>query len=139
MHLARLARVLKPESHACTVAEARLLLRKGERDAGVSLLEDVREKEKGSGEEEDAWYLATRLLGDLYLNELKRPDLAVSAYSSYRGYHKSGAETLYQLALAHEAAGNAPAALKCFESVSGYKEHPRYWDATEAVRRLKGG
>ncbi len=138
LHLARLARVLQPQSHAGTVAEARLLLRKGERDAGVSLLEDVREKEKGNGEEEDAWYLATRLLGDLYLNELKRPDLAVLAYSSYRSYHKSGAETLFQLALAHEAAGNAPAALKCFESVTGYKEHPRYWDATEAVRRLKG-
>ncbi len=138
LHLAKLARVLTPKSHAAMVAEARLLLRKGERDAGVSLLEDVREQEKGSGEEEDAWYLATRLLGDLYLNELKRPDLAVVAYSSYRGYHRSGAETLFQLALAHEAAGNTPAALKCFESVTGYKEHPRYWDATEAVRRLKG-
>jgi hypothetical protein len=138
LHLAKLARVLKPESHACMVSEARLLLRKGERDAGVSLLEDVRETEKGSGDEEDAWYLATRLLGDLYLNELKRPDLAVLAYSAYRSYHKSGAETLYQLALAQEAAGNAPAALKCFEAVTGYKEHPRYWDATESVRRLKG-
>ena len=138
LHLAKLARVLTPKSHAAMVAEARLLLRKGERDAGVSLLEDVREQEKGSGEEEDAWYLATRLLGDLYLNELKRPDLAVLAYSSYRSYHRSGAETLFQLALAHEAAGNAPAALKCFEAVTGYKEHPRYWDANEAVRRLKG-
>lgn len=138
LHLARLARAMKPESHAGMVAEARLLLRKGERDKGVGLLEDIREQPKGSGEEEDAWYLATRMLGDLYLNELKRPDLAVAAYSSYRSYHKSGAETLYQLALAHEASGNAAAALKCFEAVTGYKEHPRYWDANEAVRRLKG-
>ncbi|MCU0702729.1 MAG: hypothetical protein MUF18_01910 [Fimbriiglobus sp.] len=138
LHLARLARVMKPDLLGGMVAEARLLLRKGERDRGVSLLEDVRERDKGSGEEEDAWYLATRMLGDLYLNELQRPDLAVTAYSDYRSYHKSGAETLYQLALAHEAAGNAGAALKCFEAVTGYKEHPRYWDATEAVRRLKG-
>lgn len=139
LHLARLARAMNPQSHAGMVAEARLLLRKGERDKGVALLEDVREQPKGNGEEEDAWYLATRILGDLYLNELKRPDLAVAAYSSYRSYHRSGAETLYQLALAHEAAGNATAALKCFEAVTGYKEHPRYWDANEAVRRLKGG
>lgn len=138
LHMAKLARAMKPESHAGMVAEARLLLRRGERDKGLALLEDVREQPKGSGEEEDAWYLATRILGDLYLNELKRPDLAVNAYTAYRSYHKSGAETLYQLALAHEAAGNAAAAIKCYEAVTGYKEHPRYWDANEAVRRLKG-
>lgn len=138
LHMARLARVMNPKSHAGMVAEARILLRRGERDKGVSLLEDVREQPKGSGEEEDAWFLATRILGDLYLNELSRPDLAVAMYTSYRDYHKSGAETLYQLALAQEAAGNAGAALRCFEAVTGYKEHPRYWDATEAVRRLKG-
>ena len=138
LHMARLARVMAPKSHAAMVAEARVLLRRGERDKGVSLLEDIREQPKGSGEEEDAWFLATRILGDLYLNELSRPDLAVAMYTSYRDYHKSGAETLYQLALAHEAAGNAAAAVKCFEAVTGYKEHPRYWDATEAVRRLKG-
>jgi tetratricopeptide (TPR) repeat protein len=139
LHMARLARVMKPESHAAMVAEARVLLRRGERDKGLGLLEDVREQPKGNGEEEDAWYLATRILGDLYLNELQRPDLAVAAYTSYRGYHKSGAETLFQLALAHEAAGNAAAAIKCYEAVTGYKDHPRYWDANEAVRRLKGG
>lgn len=138
LHMARLARVMNPASHGPVVAEARVLLRRGERDKGLSLLEDVRERPKGSGEEEDAWFLATRMLGELYLNELNRPDLAVAMYTSYRDYHKSGAETLYQLALAQEAAGNAGAALKCYEAVSAYKEHPRYWDATEAVRRLKG-
>lgn len=138
LHMARLARVMDPKSHAGMVTEARVLLRRGERDKGVSLLEDIRELPKGSGEEEDAWFLATRILGELYLNELSRPDLAVAMYSSYRDYHKSGAETLYQLAVAQEAAGNTAAAIKCYEAVSAYKEHSRYWDATEAVRRLKG-
>jgi hypothetical protein len=139
LHLARLARVMRPQSAAAAVAEARLLLRKGERERGVALLEDVREQPKGSGDEEDAWYLATRILGELYLTELNRPDLAVAAYSDYRCYHKAGAETLYQLAVAHEANGNPTAALKCFDAVTVYKDHPRYWDATEATRRLKGG
>ncbi|HVL15736.1 MAG TPA: hypothetical protein VM529_24400, partial [Gemmata sp.] len=139
MHLAKLARVLQPESHAGMVAEARLLLRRGNRDAGVSLLEDVREQKRGSGEEEDAWFLAVRILGDLYLNELNRPDLAVSAYSAYREYSRAGADTLFQLARAHEANGNIPAAIKCYDAVTAYKDHPRHWDATDAVRRLKEG
>lgn len=139
LHLAKLARVMQPESHAGMVAEARLLLRKGERDAGVSLLEDVREQKRGSGEEEDAWFLATRILGDLYLNELNRPDLAVAAFSSYREYQKAGAETLFQLARAHEANGNTAAAIKSYDAVTAYKDHPRYWEATEAARRLKDG
>ncbi|MEO2088693.1 MAG: tetratricopeptide repeat protein, partial [Gemmataceae bacterium] len=139
LHLAKLARVMQPESHAGMVAEARLRLRKGERDAGVSLLEDVREQKRGSGEEEDAWFLATRILGDLYLNELNRPDLAVAAFSSYREYHRAGADSLFQLARAHEAAGNTAAAIKCYDAVTAYKDHPKYWEATEAVRRLKEG
>jgi tetratricopeptide (TPR) repeat protein len=139
LHLAKLARVMQPESHAGMVAEARLLLRKGERDAGVSLLEDVREQKRGSGEEEDAWFLATRILGDLYLNELNRPDLAVAAFGSYREYHRAGADTLFQLARAHEANGNTAAAIKCYDAVTAYKDHPKYWEATEAVRRLKEG
>ncbi len=139
LHMAKLARVIEPTRHAAMVVEARLLLRKGERDAAVSLLEDVREQPRGSGEEnEDAWYLATRLLADIYMNELDRPDLAVAAYTDYREYQKSGAETMYQLGLAYEKMNNAPAAIKAYEGVTVYTQHPRYYDATEAVRRLKG-
>jgi tetratricopeptide (TPR) repeat protein len=139
LHLVKLARVMQPESHAGMVAEARLLLRKGDRDRGVSLLEDVREQKRGSGEEEEAWFLAVRLLGDLYLNELNRPDLAVSAYTAYREYHKAGAETLFQLAKAYEANGNIAAALRSYDAVTAYKDHPRHWEAADAVRRLKEG
>ncbi len=138
LHLAKLARIVRPTLHSVMVAESRILMRKGERDAAISLLEDVREQPKGSGDEEDAWFLATRLLADLYLNELDRPDLAIGAYTAYREYQKSGAETLFQLARAYEANGNIPAAIKIYEAVLAYEKHPRFWDATEAVRKLKG-
>ncbi len=138
LHLAQVARIVQPNLHSAMVAEARLLMRKGERDAAIQVLEDVREQPKGSGDEEDAWFLATRLLADLYLNELSRPDLAIQAYTAYREYQKSGAETLFQLARAYEANHNIPAAIKIYEAVTAYEKHPRFWDATEAVRKLKG-
>ena len=139
LHLATIALIVQPNLHSVMVAEARIRMRKGERDAAIQILEDVREQPKGSGDEEDAWYLATRLLADLYLNELERPDLAILAYTSYREYQKSGAETLFQLGRAYEATNNIPAAIQIYEAVTAYEKHPRFWDATEAVRKLKGG
>ena len=136
--VARLARAVQPASHGAMLAEARLLLRKGERDAGLALLEDIREQPRGSGEEEDAWFMAVRILGDLYLDELGRPDLAVGCYVAYRDYQKSGADTLFLLGRAHEATGNVPGAIKAYEAVTMYQNHPRLWEATEAARRLKG-
>ena len=70
----------------------------------MALLEDVREGPKGSGDEEEAWYNTTRLLGQLYLEELNRPELALKAYIDYKDYHKSGADTLFQIARCYEAA-----------------------------------
>ena len=139
LHLVRLARIVDPTATRPCSAEARLLLRKGERDAGLSILEDVREQPRGSGDEEDAWFIAVRLLGDLYLNELDRPDLAAGCYKAFLDYQKSGADTLYRLGQAHEKAGNVPAAIKSYEAVTMYPQHPRYHDAQEAVRRLKQG
>jgi hypothetical protein len=136
LHLARLARVLQPGSNAVRFAEGRLLLRTGERDAGVSLLEDVRESKRGSGDDEDAWFLASRLLADLYLDELSRPDLAVQCLKDFREYQKSGADTLYRLGQAYEAADEPKAAVQAYKAVTAYSGHPRYWDADAAVRRL---
>ena len=137
LHLAKIARIVQPNLHSVMVAEARIRMRQGERDAAIQILEDIREQPKGSGDEEDAWFLATRLLADLYLNELARPDLAIGAYTAYREYQKSGAETLFQLARAYEANNNIPAAIQIYEAVTAYEKHPRFWDATEAVRKLK--
>jgi len=138
-HLARLAEIMQPTSNGVRLVRARCLLRRGERDAGIQLMEDIREGKKGSGEEEDAWYAATKILGQLYLDELNRPDLAVKAFQDYKEYSKSGADTLYQIARAYEAQNDAPNAAKFFEAVTAYEAHPRFWDAKEALRRLGKG
>jgi tetratricopeptide (TPR) repeat protein len=135
-HLTRLAKVIEPGSNRVRLVEGRCLLRRGERDAGLSLLEDVRESQKGSGDEEEAWYNATRLLGQLYLEELNRPDLALRAYLDYKEFHKSGADTLFQVARCYEAMGDLANAAKFYNAVTAYEEHPRYWDAKEALKRL---
>jgi tetratricopeptide (TPR) repeat protein len=138
-HLTRLAKVMEPTSNRVRLVEARCLLRRGERDAGLQLLEDVRESPKGSGDEEEAWYNTTRLLGQLYLEELNRPDLALKAYSDYKEFHKSGADTLFQIARCYEALGDPGNAAKFYNAVTTFEEHPRYWDAKEALKRLGKG
>jgi tetratricopeptide (TPR) repeat protein len=117
---------------------ARGLLRQGQRDEALHILEDVREQKPSGTAEQDAWYQATKLLADLYLDELDRPDLAVGCYSDYRNYSKSGADTLYNLARAYEAKGDLANAIKFFDAVTAYDQHPKYWDAKNAVSRLKG-
>lgn len=138
-HLTRLAKVLEPASNRVRLVEARCLLRRGDRDAGLSLLEDVREGQKGSGDEEEAWYNATRILGQLYLEELNRPDLALRAYTDFKEFHKSGADTLFQIARCYEAQNDLANAAKFYTAVTAYEEHPRYWDAKEALKRLGKG
>jgi tetratricopeptide (TPR) repeat protein len=138
-HLTRLAKVMRPQGNAVRYAEARALLRKGERDAALQVLEDLREAKKGSGDEEDAWYAGTKALAELYVNDYNRPDLAVRCYLDYRDYTKSGADTLYQIGRCYEAMGDVKNAVAFYETVTAYDQHPRYWDAQEAVRRLKEG
>lgn len=135
-HLTRLAQVMEPKSNRVRLVEARCHLRRGDRDAGLTLLEDVRESAKGSGDEEEAWYNATRLLGQLYLEELNRPDLALRAYSDYKNYHKSGADTLYHIGRCYEALNDAANAIRFYGAVTAFEEHPRYRDAKEALARL---
>ena len=137
LHLVRLVRAVQPESQSAMLAEARMLLRKGERDPATALLEDLRELPRGSGDDEEAWFMANRLLGEMYLDEYQRPDLAILCFQAFREYHKSGADTLFHLARAYEAAKQIPNAIRYYEMVTAYQGHPRYWDATEAVRRLK--
>ena len=88
------------------------------------------------GDEEEAWYNATRLLGQLYLEELNRPDLALKAYSDYKNYHKSGADTLYHIGRCYEALNDAANAIRFYGAVTAFEEHPRYRDAKEALARL---
>jgi hypothetical protein len=104
------------------------------------MFEDIREAKPAkfeSSADEEAWYRCAQLLGDLYLNEFNRPDLAVPCYLEFRTSSKSGADTLYKLGQAYENLGDMPRAAYYYEQVTGYTEHPRYYDAQESLRRVK--
>lgn len=136
-HLIELARVMKPNDLVAMVQEARCRLRRGEREEALKLLEDVREKKPSGGDESDWWYFTNKQLGKIYLEEYNRPDLAIPCFRDYQTSPKSGADTVYDLGRSYEANNQKAQALKCFEAVTGYSEHPLRWDAEEAVRRLK--
>ena len=140
LHLAVIAQAVQTDSVAGKVLEARARLRKGERDDALKILEDLREAAPAkfaTDDDQEAWYLAHRLLGDLYLNELSRPDLAISCYVEFRKSSKSGADTLYKLGQAHEACGEYAKAAKYFEQVTAYQGHPLMYDAQQALYRVK--
>jgi tetratricopeptide (TPR) repeat protein len=139
-HLIALAEVVQPASTGMKVMLGRARLRLGERDEAVAVLESVRapKPEKfATDEDQDAWYVANRLLGDLYLKELDRPDLAVECFTAYRSSSKSGADTLYKLGQAYEAVGEARRAAKFYEQVTAFDEHPLAPEAREALMRVK--
>jgi tetratricopeptide (TPR) repeat protein len=141
-HLIELARVFRPEDRTVKVLHARTLLRRGEKSDAVTLLESVRNPRPESfatNDEEDSWYLASRLLGELYLYDLGRPDLAVPCLTDFRKSSKSGADTLYKLGQAYEQLGDKVRAVKCYKQVTGYDGHPLAPDAREALYRLEAG
>lgn len=138
LHLVRSARILNPTGIALQLSEARIRLRKGENEASLSLLEDAREQKPSGSEESEAWYQVQKLLGEMYLNDHQRPDLAVQCFLAYRDYSKSGADTLFQIARSYEGMEQPQSAIKFYEQVTAYDQHPRYWDAREAINRLKG-
>lgn len=138
VHLAKLARVMQPSGNGVRLVEARCLLRQGHRDEGLTIMEDIRAGAKGSGDDQDAWYGATKILGQLYLEELSRPDLALQAFLDYKEYSKSGADTLYMIARCYEAQNDNGNAARFYEAVTAYESHPRFWDAKEALKRVRG-
>jgi hypothetical protein len=140
--LAVLARTVQEKSITAQVCEARARLRKGERDLALALLEDLREsapKEFPGEDDQESWYLANRMLGDLYLNEVARPDLAIPCYTEFRKSSRSGADTLYKLGQAYEACGDLKRAANYYENVTGYDGHPLIYDARQALSRVKSG
>ncbi len=139
-HLTELALVLQPSGFASRLLAARVRLRLGERDSALQLLEDVREQQPekfASSAEEEAWRMANRLLGDLYLDELDRPDLAVGCLQDFRKSSKSGADTLYKLGVAHERLNERAKAASFYQQAASYEDHPRAADAREGVRRMR--
>jgi tetratricopeptide (TPR) repeat protein len=139
-HLAKLARVAQPDGIQARVLLARCRLRRGETAEAVLLLEEARSPKPehfASEDEEDAWFLSCRLLGDLYLNDLGKPELAVACFNDFRKSSKSGADTSYKLGRAFEALGDLAKAKHCYEQVTTYDNHPLASDARDALYRLQ--
>jgi tetratricopeptide (TPR) repeat protein len=137
-HLIRLVLVAQPESLAARVLRARALRRRGEVEKAVQLLEEVRANRPEkfpSTDEEEAWYLSCRLLGDLYLHE--KPEQAVECLQEYKKSPKSGADTDYKLGVAYENLGDRARAVKCYQRVVAFEGHPRAPEAHEALQRLQ--
>lgn len=139
-HLAALAEVAGPDGLAAKVLRARALRRRGETQAACALLAEVHAKKPeafASSADEDAWFLACRLLGDAYLNELGKPERAIACFTDFRKSAMSGADTIYKLGRAYEQLGDLDRAARCYKQVIGYDGHPLVYDAREALDRLR--
>lgn len=139
-HLADLAAVLQPDSIVVKVLRARALRRRGEVAEAQKMLESARSPKPerfASSAEEDSWFLACRLLGEMYLYDLGKPDLAIPCFNDFRGSHKSGADTMYKLGQCYEQLGDPAKARKCYEHVTAYESHPLAPEARDALYRLQ--
>jgi tetratricopeptide (TPR) repeat protein len=139
-HLIELVRVVQPDSLAVKVLLARALLRRGEKEQAIALLEQVRspKPEKfATSEDEEAWFVASKLLGEVYLYELNKPDLAVECFTDFRQSTKSGADTMYKLGQAYEQLGDPARAAKFYKHVLAFENHPLASDAHDALSRLQ--
>jgi predicted Zn-dependent protease len=137
--LTQLARIIMPANIAAKVMEARICLRTGDRERALALLEEVRaakDQAANSGEEQEAWYVANQLLGDLYL-ETGRPDQALLCLQDFRESSKSGARTIFKMGQAYEQLGDRAKAMKCYENVTAYEGNPLVYEAREAMSRMK--
>jgi tetratricopeptide (TPR) repeat protein len=139
-HLTELALVAQPGSHAARLLKARVRRLRGEIPEAVALLEEIRQHrpEKFANEEEEkAWYFGHRMLGDQYLEE--KPAEAIACYLEFRKSDEAGADTSYKLGKAYEALGDCPHAAACYEELTAYERHPLYYEARDALDRVKRG
>jgi predicted Zn-dependent protease len=139
-HLAELVRVLNPESIMPQLLAARAKLRRGEKEEAAAILEAIRTSKPEkfpSAEDEDAWFLVNKFLGELYLYDLGRPDLAIPCLKEYRQSSRSGADTMYKLGQAYEALGDRAKAVSSYKHVVAYDSHPLAPEAHDALHRLQ--
>lgn len=137
-HLAELVYVMEPQTIAARLLRARVKRVKGELEEALKIFEDIRgnKPEKfGSGEEEEAWYLTHRILGELYIDE--KPDQAVLCLQEYRNSPRSGANTLYNMGRAYENLGDYTRAARSYEQVTAFEGNPLVYEAQDALRRVK--
>jgi tetratricopeptide (TPR) repeat protein len=139
-HLAELARVQNPESRLARLLVARARLRRGEKDEAVLILEQIRANKPEkfpSAEDEEAWFLSSKFLGEIYLYDLNKPDMAVQCFKDYRQSPKSGADTMFKLGQAYEALGDRARAVSSYKHVIAYDSHPLAPEAREALAKLE--
>jgi tetratricopeptide (TPR) repeat protein len=139
-HLAELALVAQPGSHAARFLKARICRLKGEIPETIVILEEIRQHrpEKFANEKESkAWYFTHKLLGDLYLDT--KPDEAAACFEEFRKSDEAGADTAFKLGRAYEAQGKLKEAFQCYQEVTAYERHPLYYEAQEALGRIKSG
>jgi tetratricopeptide (TPR) repeat protein len=137
-HLSELASIVAPGNIASKLVQAKISLRYGERDRAIAVLEDARaNKPKSwlSGDEEDAWYVAQQMLGDLFM-EIDRPDAAIPCYQDFLKSHRAGAKTYLKIGLAWEKLGEKAKAIKAFKQVTAYDGNPLSSEAYDALHRL---
>ena len=137
-HLADLARAAAPARLQAKLIQGRLRRLKGEINEAVAIFEDIRQNKPekfASDEEEDAWYVAHRLLGDIYLDE--KADQAVLCFQVYRHSQRAGADTLFKMGRAYENLGDFARAAKCYEHVLAFEGHPLYYEAQEGIDRVR--
>lgn len=140
-HLSKLALIVQPNQLDVLVTRARVRLRLGERDEAIALLEQVRSVEMPStlrGGDQDMWYAAHQLLGDLYL-EKGEAAKAVACLNVFRQSPKSGARTWLRLGQAFEAMLDLQRAKKCYSQAAAYEGNPVAAEAREALSRLGAG
>ncbi len=137
-HLSELASIVNPKNVGAMLVQARILLRYGERDRSIAVLEEARAnrpKSWLSGDEEDAWHVAQQILGDLYM-EIGRPDAAVPCYQDFLKSHRAGAKTHLKIAQAWEQLGETGKAIKAYKQVTAYEGNPLASEAYDALHRL---
>jgi tetratricopeptide (TPR) repeat protein len=138
-HLAELAQAYDGTNISARVLRARVERIRGESEKTLALLEEVRNNKPekfATSEEEEAWFLAHRILGELYVDD--RPDQAVLCFQEFRKSPKSGANTLYNLGRAYENLGDRNRAMRCYEQVVAFEGNPVVYDARDALDRLRG-
>lgn len=137
-HLLSIAAIVRPKSIQLKVLIARIHWRRGDMEEARKFLEEVRPKPEkfSSQDEEEAWYQCCQLLGDLYLNNFNRADLAIDCLQDFRKSSKSGAKTLFRIGQAYEQLGDTAKAIKWYTQVTAYEGNPLSYDAQEAIDRL---
>ena len=137
-HLIALALAPEPASIASRWLLARIRRLRGEVPEAIEILEQIRqnrpEKIRGA-EESQGWYYANRMLGDLLLDT--NPAEAISCYLEFRKSDEAGADTSFKLGKAYEALGDLRRASACFQEVVVYEKHPLYYEARDALERIK--